>query len=217
MRLYIPIAGTWSRRYRTTGVWYRRGSPFDTQLTALGYQRVEQDRDPRTLDRGYWSGDVNGLLIQTLWWRQRKHRAWREGAAELRRLLHARRREFAGGVTVVAHSHGGQVVAYALHTARPEVPISVVTVDMPIRRDMADVYEWAVRWSARWTHLYSGRGWASRWRWLGNRFGARRLAGATNIGIPGGHSGILCDPVLLPQWNTLLPTVVPSRDDPRAG
>ena len=126
--------------------WYRRGSPpFDatgrrdeqTRLRA----GVEQDRVPTCgrPDDGYWSGAVNGLLIQWFaWWRD-KHPAWRTGGETLRGFLRARRGELldAGGVTIVAHSHGGQALAYALvdmHTAI--CPLYVVTVDMPVRRHM---------------------------------------------------------------------------------
>ena len=115
-QLYIPIAGTWARsRHDHDAAWYQRGSPFDGVMTAHGYERVEQDRDPQRPDDGYWSGAVNGLLIQwAAWWRDR-HPAWRTGAETLRGFLRARRAELqaAGGVTIVAHSHGGQVLAYA--------------------------------------------------------------------------------------------------------
>ena len=106
-------------------------------MTAHGYERVEQDRDPQRPDDGYWSGAVNGLLIQwAAWWRDR-HPDWRTGAETLRGSLRARRAELqaAGGVTIVAHSHGGQVLAYALAGMQaPVCPIRVVTVDVPVVR-----------------------------------------------------------------------------------
>ena len=208
-QLYIPIAGTWARsRHDHDAAWYRRGSPFDGVLTAHGYERVEQDRDPERPDDGYWSGAVNGLLIQrAAWWRDR-HPAWRTGAETLRGFLRARRAELqaAGGVTLVAHSHGGQVLAYALAGMQaPVCPLRVVTVDMPVRRDMAEVYLAASVRCGHWLHLYSERGWQSRFRWLGNRFGSRTLEVAhVNRKVTGGHSGVLSHPAHIGQWDEIL-------------
>ena len=71
MQRFVPIAGTWARsRHDHAQAWYRTGSPFDRRMIRHGYQRVEQDLDPTTPDRGFWSGEVNGLLVQRLaWWR----------------------------------------------------------------------------------------------------------------------------------------------------
>lgn len=213
-RPYIPIAGTWARsRHDHENAWYRRGSPFDRVLAGHGYERVEQDRDPNRPDDGYWSGAVNGLLIQWFaWWRDR-HPAWRTGAETLRGFLRGRRRELdeAGGVTIVAHSHGGQVLAYALAEMHGDVcPIHVVTVDMPVRRDMDGVYGRAARRCRHWVHLYSERGWKSRFRWLGNRFGPRALDVAQrNRKVTGGHSGILDDVGHIGQWHDILSRLPP--------
>ena len=217
--MYVPVAGTWSRSHHDHAqAWYRVGSLFDRLLVRHGYQRVEQDGDPERPDRGYWSGDVNGLLIQGVWrwvWIRARHPAWRTGGETLRQFLRVRMRELgaAGGVTIVAHSHGGQVLAYAVaaltaHTRAALGPIHVITVDMPVRRDMAAPYELARQHCASWTHLYSQRGWQSRFRWLGNRFGSRTLAVADrNIEVTGGHSGVLSQPAHLPQWDAILPAL----------
>ena len=206
--LYIPIAGTWARaRQDHESAWYRRGSPFDKVMNKRGYERVEQDRVPSRPDDGYWSGAVNGLLIQWFaWWRD-KHPAWRTGGETLRGFLRARRGELldAGGVTIVAHSHGGQALAYALvdmHTAI--CPLYVVTVDMPVRRHMDDFYRRASAKCSCWMHRYSERGWKSRFRWLGNRFGPRTLEVANcNREVTGGHSGMLRNPRHIGQWDEI--------------
>ena len=211
MQRFVPIAGTWARsRHDHAHAWYRTGSPFDRRMIRHGYQRVEQDLDPTTPDRGFWSGEVNGLLVQRLaWWRDH-HPAWRTGGETLRQFLRGRMHEL-GGVTLVAHSHGGQVLAYALTSMSEPTraalgPIHVVTVDMPVRRDMAAIYEAAREACDAWTHLHSERGWTSKFRWLGNRFGDRALDVADhNIEITGGHSGILSDPAHLRQWDVILP------------
>ena len=209
MRWYLPIAGTrppWRGRHDRRD-WYHRGSPFDAVMVRHGYQRVDQDRDSATPDRGFWSGHVNGVLLQTLWRRHGKHRAWRQGSTALLLFLMRRHAEVSDGLTIVAHSHGGQVLAYDLARDPDGPPVHVVSVDMPVRRDMGDVYRRALARSnvRSWTHLYSERGWASRFRWLGNRFGPRELDGATrNLEITGGHSGILRDPAQMGQWDAIL-------------
>ena len=98
---------------------------------------------------------------------------------------------------------------------RPLSKIRVVTVDMPVRtgkflflfsRGMDATYQDALAAvDGRWTHLYSGRGWKSRMRWLGNRFGPRRLRGALrNCRIPGGHSGILRESRWFYVWKDVM-------------
>ena len=212
MMLYIPIAGTrvpWRGRNANPHDWYRRSSPFDHLVADHGFMRVEQDRDPDQPDRGFWSGTVNGLLLQTFWRRSRRHRAWCDGAQQLQMFLMRRHAEFAAadGLTLIAHSHGGQVLAYALARDPDYPPVTVVTVDMPVRRDMEAVYEQARKRPCvrRWVHLYSGRGWSSRFRWLGSRLGPRTLAVADeNVAIEGGHSGILSDAAHMQQWPAIL-------------
>ena len=209
-RPYIPIAGTWARsRHDHENAWYRRGSPFDHVMAGHGYERVEQDRDPHRPDDGYWSGAVNGLLIQWFaWWRDR-HPAWRTGAETLRAFLRGRRRELdeAGGVTIVAHSHGGQVIAYALAEMHASTSVRSTSSRSTCRSDGT----WTASTAGprarchHWVHLYSERGWKSRFRWLGNRFGPRTLDVARrNRKVTGGHSGILDDAGHIGQWDEIL-------------
>ena len=222
---YIPVAGTWSRsRHDHARSWYRVGSPLDHLLAARGYQRVEQDGDPIRPDLGYWSGDVNGLMLQrAMWWRD-SHPAWQTGGETLRKFLIDRRDEFADGVTLIMHSHGGQVGAYALaglqkffvcgsggceqDNSPGAFPIHVVTCDMPVRADMREVYARAATSVVSWTHLYSERGWRSKMRWLGDGriFSNPRLlpVATRNIEVKGGHSGVLHDPRYIGQWKQIL-------------
>ena len=178
-------------------------------LAGFGYHRVDQDRDPNTPDKGFWSGDINGLMVQwALWWRD-KHPAWKTGGEALRKYLLVRQDEFVdGGVTLIMHSHAGQVGAYALDGLPGQFPIHVITCDMPVRSDMQDVYARATTRVASWTHLYSERGWKSRMRWLGDGqifSNPRVLTAATrNIEIKGGHSGYLSDPRFIGQWDQIL-------------
>ena len=208
---WIPVAGSFARkRHGHAASWYRSGSPLDQLLGTLGCQRVDQDNDPLKPDKGYWSGDINGLMLQrALWWRD-KHPAWKTGGEALRRFLVSRHVEFANGVTLIMHSHGGQVGAYALKGMSPglsrwKFPIDVITCDMPVRADMGSVYALASRRVRSWTHLYSEKGWQSRMRWLGDGqifSNPRELSVATrNIEVAGGHSGILSDPRYIEQWH----------------
>ena len=210
---YIPVAGTFARkRHDHARSWYRRGSPLDRVLDNLGYQRVEQDGDPTTPDLGFWSGDINGLMLQrALWWRD-KHPAWKTGGETLRKFMLARHAEFSDGVTLVLHSHGGQVGAYALAAIAAAYqftfPIDVLTCDMPVRADMGPTYAMASLRARSWTHLYSERGWKARMRWMGDGqlFANPRLfpLATRNIEIKGGHSGCLSDPRFIGQWNQIL-------------
>ena len=208
---WIPVAGTSARkRHDHARSWYRRGSPLDLVLDNLGYQRVEQDGDPNKPDTGFWSGDINGLMLQrALWWRD-KHPAWQTGGETLRKFLLAGRAEFVDGVTLILHSHGGQVGAYALAElpAPAAFPIHVVTCDMPVRADMREVYASASTSVVSWTHLYSEKGWKSRMRWLGDGqlFSNPRLlpVATRNIEIKGWHSKYLADTLFIDQWNQIL-------------
>ena len=207
---YIPMAGTFARkRNDRPDSWYRSGSPFDVQMKAHGHTRVDQDGDPETPDVGYWDGRVGGMLYQQfLPWvdhREAWHSQIEPIMAKIIELDAAGVRE----LMIIAHSHAGQVLAYAL-AALPHlcIDIFVVTMDMPVRvgrmQRMKDVYSRALRCTAvvRWTHMYSRGGWwKSRFRWLGNRLSDVTLEGATaNVPVPGGHSAVL-NPPALEYWD----------------
>ena len=206
---YIPVAGSLARKRHDHELsWYRCDSPLDRVLATLGYQRVDQNGDIYKPDVGFWSGDINGLLLQrALWWRD-KHPAWKTGGETLRKFLITRRDDFSDGVTLILHSHAGQVGAYALAGRPSYFPVHVITCDMPVRADMRDVYASAATRVASWTHLYSERGWKSRMRWLGDGqlfSNPRVLPVATrNIEIKGWHSGLMSDPRFIGQWDQIL-------------
>lgn len=223
LKLYIPVAGTWARRNFRRNAWYRTGSPFDQRMNEIGYTRVDQNRDSQKPDRGFWSGDVNGLIFQRLL--RTSQRDWKLGGADLAEFIGVKRRkELANAkeVAIIAHSHGGQVVAFALKFLSdqgidPLGNLRVVTVDMPIRsgrvlgflwrRSMDHIYEAACGFvGQQWDHLYSQRAWRhlkTYWRWLGSQFGPRRLKYArSNREIPGGHSGVLS--TCLGPWSEIM-------------
>ena len=147
------------------------------------------------------------MLQRALFWRD-KHPAWKTGGETLKAFLLKRRAEFVDGVTLILHSHAGQVGAYALDELPFFFPIHVVTCDMPVRADMREVYARASTRVASWTHLYSQKGWKARMRWMGDGQlfkNPRVLPVATrNIEIKGWHSEYLSDPKFLDQWEQIL-------------
>ena len=207
---YIPVAGSMARKRHDHDLsWYRRDSPLDRLLATLGYQRVDQNGDLYKPDVGFWSGDINGLMLQrAMWWRD-THPAWKTGGETLRAfLLSQARLSSSDGVTLILHSHAGQVGAYALDGLSGQFPIHVITCDMPVRSDMREVYASASTRVESWTHLYSEKGWKARMRWLGDGqlfSNPRLLSVATrNIEMKGWHSGCLSDPRFIGQWTQFL-------------
>ena len=169
----------------------------------MGYMRVDQNRDPQKPDKGYWSGTANGLLIRP---RTRRHPDWEIGGETLRWFLYARASEFceARGVALIGHSHGGQVIAYALAEAERKYlpdPLCVITVDMPVRRDMERIYCLARKHVSHWIHLWND----NCIRCIGSWYGPKKLEIADrNMEIQGGHRGILNSPKHLDQWDDIL-------------
>ena len=78
----------------------------------------------------------------------------------------------------VTHSHAGNILAYTLAHSPTPIRIHVLDIDMPVQRGFIrnGLYAMAISQVVEWRHCYSGRGWGSRFRWLGNAFGPRRLA-----------------------------------------
>ena len=143
----------------------------------------------------FWSSALSGTLFCGS-----KHLAWQYGGDVLRRFL----------LTVplddrnlVAHSHGGQIVAYAL--AGGVQVRSVVTVASPVRRDMGEVWAATGLNPDMHLHLYAV-GWGDRWRWFGQRGRFKReMENTTNVKIEGGHSGMLNRPYFYSkQWDNVL-------------
>ena len=114
---------------------------------------------------------------------------------------------------MIAHSHGGQVLSFALETMfRADLAedylfnVRVVTIDMPVRRfGMKDTYAYAAAGvSGRWIHLYS-----KRFTWIrivGSWVGPRKFKRALlNCRTPdGGHSGLLRDTRFFNAWEDIL-------------
>jgi hypothetical protein len=103
---------------------------------------------------------------------------------------------------IIAHSHGGNVVAYACGKYGLQVK-GLVTIGTPIRKDMYEIYEAASDNIDRHLHLHGG--WKDYWQVLGalfdGRFGIHRdHPCARNEKAPGGHGTILRDPATFHCW-----------------
>lgn len=183
----VLVEGTWH------GAWAQPETPFRYALSRAGFQV--------SMPPFEWSGDISGIPSLTA---SRKHSDWKAGGAALAYYLRNLPYE---DRNIIAHSHGGQVVAYC--AARHQVPIRrVVTVSTPTRRDMAPVWADAVPLIGYWAHVASKDGdWFAR---LGQAFDGhfgwerKQSQADVNVLVPGvGHTGILSDPETVPLWREL--------------
>lgn len=95
-----------------------------------------------------WSSSLDGLMGDNV--------TWYAGGQALRYFAHAKHPPVDGQwrpVSVVAHSHGGQVALYAC--AQGLIVDVLITVGTPVRADMEAVAERARPNITRWVHLYS--------------------------------------------------------------
>ena len=141
-----PIAGTWGRKPADSGsyFWWRPPSVWIANLKAAGFSLVDEE------DYFDWNTSVDGLQGNNdTWLTAGKALYWwwvKQGRPRM---------------TLAAHSHGGQVIAYALQYSlqRDDImsPYRVVTIASPVRFDMQPV--WAEAKKAMtpggWTHLYT--------------------------------------------------------------
>lgn len=188
----VLVEGTWG------GEWAERGSDFRVMLARRGV-RVSKEF--------VWSEDLNGLP----WWLSftsgQRHSDWRAGGYAFG-LYQGRRR----AADVIAHSHGGAVVAYACAKYGARVR-RLVTVGTPPRADLDPVWEMALPNIGYWLHVYDGRcaPWTDWWRRLG-QFGDWRLGWRApqaladrNLALDGvGHSGLFNDPQRFGEWDRIL-------------
>ena len=183
----IPIGGTWGDG-RT---WWRHGSPFCVALTAMGGTIAD------SIEPFQWSGDLDGTLLDHLL--GRRHRDWIAGGEALRWYAHLKVPPVNGvlqPVSVVAHSHAGQLALYS--AASGLIVDTLITVATPVRGDMHDVMKQARPFIKRWIHLYDG--WQDYIQLLGAR-SLRRTMPLADANIQEkhvGHTGLL-NPVLWSQ------------------
>lgn len=134
--------------------WYQPASPFRQMLAAGGIPTIDQARPFG------WIGNLDGLR-----WKQ--HTEWRYWGQAFTWYVRDTLREHSlpaldTPVSVVAHSHGGNLLAYAVAEYKLPVDI-VVTIATPVRADLTEHYK-AMRAAARrWVHVASDE--TSGWGW----------------------------------------------------
>lgn len=199
-RLYLPVPGTWG----TEDVWWLPGSAWAAHMQALGWDPLVV----QAADAFWWSTDVNGTLVR------RGHADWKAGGVALRYYfrppLYVTGPDFVplDARTLVAHSHGLQVVLYACGAYGLKID-TLISVCSPVRGDMRRVADAARPHIRRWVHLYDP-GWADRMQVLGALFDGHWGVSRThpladvNLRVRGGHSGVLRDPACFGQWDDIL-------------
>lgn len=205
--VYVAIAGTWSRddaieKDSYDNLWVVPGSDFHKMMQSRGIEKAFPD------DIRWWSGGVDGTTIQALNPTKKLNNKWISGGykvyAHIRYLMISENPPDL--ITLLGHSHGGQVCAYALSLIRhfvfknhPELKtkVNLITIDTPVNPSMKDYYKAALECcQGNWLHLHS-KFW-TRIRILGtgtllqpwNMF-RRGMPKANNYNTGQGHSTIL--------------------------
>lgn len=184
----VLIEGTWGG-----DDWAAVGSPFRKMLAREGFGIAPEF---------VWSENVSGLpRFITL--ASRKHSDWKAGGYAF--ALFAR--DYAGA-NVIAHSHGGPVVAYGCAKYGAKVH-RLITVGTPPRRDMDKVWFEAKQNIGYWAHVTDTGG--DFMQFLGGLFdlhiGRLTVQEHADRNIPLddiGHSGLFRDPNKFHHWPKLL-------------
>ena len=166
------------------------GSNFALMIQAAGAQLPDEPFR--------WSTNLDGVLGEnTDWIRWGVALTW-----------YCHKHSQGESVNIVTHSHGGQVVAYAL--AQGLEVASLVTVATPVRKEMTPIWTAGAKNLWRWSHIHSDN--ADFWQWMGARFSGwfvapREMpAPARNIYEPGvSHSELLAPELWMERgWNRLI-------------
>jgi hypothetical protein len=195
----VCVHGTWGEDWdqSTANQWWEPGSAFLTMLESAGC-------DGCYFDPFVWSGQVAGAsrLWPWNWFRTQEEAAWRAAARSFRYLLAPKHAPSAyRSRNVIAHSHGGQAIFYA--ASEGLLIRRLITVGTPVRDDLYGVIAAARPNIGFWLHLYHP---GDRMQFGGGigdgHFGIRRTfpQADDNQAMPGGHSGVLNDPALIPLW-----------------
>lgn len=200
---------TYTGKIVDRSLWFWPTQPFWLALKDRDYRPFGQ-HDPFV-----WTSDIGGLG-----WR--RYTDWKAAGESLRHYCESKGRgrwlQAAGrGVPRVeadlfCHSHGGQAGVYA--TLRPVQTFRVrflVTLAMPVREDMAKVYQKARdrldQTGGKWLHLYGDRPGLFRgdyWQQWGGGWGPIREAHA-NLHVDGADHAAFKDPTCLDTkgWSIL--------------
>ena len=188
------VAGTWGRD-PSHGGWWRAGSEFRRMLLALGVPLVGAD-DANAIFS--WTTRLDGV--------DGDNADWDEAGKALVWYAHAQLSPDEPGtwkpVSVIAHSHGGNVLAYAAwHGLAIDTAITLAT---PVRADMEVQYRMLAQRARRWVHVYTdertGWGWqilgAAGWNTLFAPVHREMAHAHENVYVPGYAHGDLVRPGL---------------------
>lgn len=200
-RSFVAVPGTWAWRDRDNPkAWFQPTSAFAATLATITIFPLR----PRPF---WWTTRVNGHDGWRRWlhwmiprsWERGDHLDWQAAAEALTWYCEA---EGTPDI-LIAHSHGGQVAAYAAAWGL-KIPL-LVTVSTPVRADMDDIYLAARPNIGVWRHIYASD--RDRMQWWGSagdgalRVATRMERADANYGIPGAeHSRLLTDPQAIPSW-----------------
>jgi hypothetical protein len=130
--------------------WYEYGHPFINFMAANGFILY----DP--FDTFQWSGDLDGHFgwLPWNWFGSKEHRDWKAAASALRYYLRSIPLE---DRNIIAHSHGLQVVLYAVGGRLGQLPLPInklLSVGSPVREDMDKQMQKARPYIKFWEHVY---------------------------------------------------------------
>jgi hypothetical protein len=192
------IPGTWS----SSDEWWRASSSFARFLQLNGFELIGAER-PFT-----WTTSVNGLLSLR---KGGKFIDWKTGGDNLYAYLEPPISNIplvsVNERNLIAHSHGGQVVRFAL-AAGLQIN-NLVTIGTPVRDDMRPIWEKALlNIKGHWTHITSSSVIDNWWSWVGALFDGHLglqwefdFPGVRNIDVANiGHSRILYNPDYFHLW-----------------
>jgi hypothetical protein len=134
MSKVILVAGTWA--YDEKEAWWKPGSLFHAEGLAHGLDYLD-DTDPFV-----WDTKLDGV--------KGVNEVWQSAGKSL--LWYTHLKDPGSPVSLIAHSHGGQVVAYA--AAFGLMIDKVITVATPVRSEVP--YAKLALQSADWIHIYGG-------------------------------------------------------------
>jgi hypothetical protein len=194
MTRYIAIPGTGTEKRNFD--WHLPTSALSKLFLENGCEQLELN----PLKRYMWSTALDGI--------DDKHLVWDSAG---RALAHYIIPPLLGesllkpeDTFIIAHSHAGNVVAHACGKYGLKIN-GLITVGMPIRKDLYDIYKAAAPNITRHLHLYAG--WRDYWQWWGalfdGRFGIHRehpFAHENRKVSGGNHGSILRDPEFIPLW-----------------
>lgn len=191
---YINVAGTFGAMHPDD--WFHPKSNLSKFLSEHGCEPAVVD----PMKRYMWSTEVDGIHAD--------HSTWDAAGRALAHYIVPPLFEESLikpiDTFVIAHSHGGNVVAYACGKYGLKIN-GLITVGTPIRRDLYAVYQAANSQISRHLHLYAG--WRDYWQLLGSlfdgKFGLHRehpFAEWNDEIKNGNHGCVLRDKAFFPLW-----------------